>query len=95
MKGAVKITIHVPRDLRAYCDGASELTVSALNVRAALDELELHYPAVHRGVRDESGRMRRHINLFVNTSHMCECDGLDTVLESGDQITILPAVSGG
>ena len=89
------ITIHVPRELRACCEGASTLTLSATSVSAVLVELEQHYPSLYRGVCDETGAVRRHVNLFVNSAHMRERQGLNTVLESGDVVTILPAVSGG
>lgn len=89
------ITIQVPRELRGCCDGARELTISAPSVRAALNELERRHPTLYRGICDETGRLRRHLNLFVNSSHMRERQGLDTALESGDVVTILPAVSGG
>ena len=89
------ITIHVPPMLRACCDGASELLLSATSVRAALEELERSHPALYRSVCDETGAVRRHINLFVNTSHVRDRDGLDTALVAGDVVTILPAVSGG
>jgi molybdopterin converting factor small subunit len=39
--------------------------------------------------------MRRHVNLYVNASHMRDLDGLDTQLAPGDVVTLLPAVSGG
>ena len=89
------ITIHVPAALRAYCEGASELALSAPSVRAALEELERRYPSLYRSICDETGAVRRHVNLFVNTSHMRDRDGLDTALAPGDVVTILPAVSGG
>ena len=89
------ITVHVPSALRGYCDGASELSLSASSVRGALEELERSYPELHRCVRDETGAVRRHVNLFVNKSHMRDRDGLDTALVHGDVVTILPAVSGG
>ncbi len=89
------ITIDVPGALRAYCGGASELFLSAPTVRAALDQLERSHPALYRSVCDETGAVRRHLNLFVNTSHVRDLEGLETVLTSGDVITILPAVSGG
>lgn len=89
------ITIHVPTALRAGCDGASELQLSAASVRAVLAELERGYPALHRSVCDETGAVRRHVNLFVNTSHVRDRDGLDTALVPGDVVRILPAVSGG
>jgi molybdopterin converting factor small subunit len=89
------ITVQLPGVLRTYCGGATELTVSAANVRAALEQIERTYPALHRCVCDETGAVRRHINVFVNSDHMRERDGLDTALVAGDTITILPAVSGG
>jgi MoaD family protein len=89
------ITIRVPSVLRAYCEGASEVSLSVLSVRAALEQLERSHPALHRCVCDETGRVRRHVNLFVNTHHVRDREGLDTVLVDGDVVTILPAVSGG
>ena len=89
------ITIHVPRALRYYCEGASELMISAPSVRAVLDELERRHPSLYCGICDETGAVRPHVNLFVNTDHVRDRDGLDTALVPGDEIMILPAVSGG
>ncbi len=89
------VKIHVPRELRAYCDGAAELTIVAPNVRAALLELERRHPALYRSICDETGRVRRHINLFVNTSHVRDREGIETALEPGDVLSLIPAVSGG
>ena len=95
MPRSTAITIHVPATLRTYCDGASELSLSAPSVRAALEELERRHPSLHRSICDETGTVRRHVNLFVNTSHVRDRDGLDTALVPGDVVTIVPAVSGG
>lgn len=89
------ITIRVPGPLRAYCEGASHLSLSVPSVRAALAELERRHPSLHRNICDETGAVRRHINLFVNTNNVRDGEGLDTALVPGDVITILPAVSGG
>ncbi|MBI3320031.1 MAG: MoaD/ThiS family protein [Candidatus Omnitrophica bacterium] len=89
------ITIHVPGVLRACCEGASEINLSASSVRVALEELERRHTSLYRCVCDETGAVRRHVNLFVNTSHVRDREGLDTLLVPGDVITILPAVSGG
>lgn len=95
MAPAITATILVPGPLRAYCKGASEFVISASSVRAALEEIERRYPALYSSICDETGKVRRHINVFVNTSHMRDREGLDTVLVPGDEVTILPAVSGG
>jgi sulfur-carrier protein len=94
-KESIAITIQIPAPLRAYCAGAAELSLSASSVRAALEEIERSQPALYRSVCDETGAVRRHVNLFVNTSHVRDLNGLDTALAAGDVITILPAVSGG
>ena len=89
------ITVHVPGPLRECCAGAAELALPVRSLRAVLTELEQRHPALHRSICDETGAVRRHINLFVNTHHMRDRDGLDTALVPGDEVTILPAVSGG
>ena len=95
MARSKNITVYVPRALRSYCEGASELMLSAPSVRAVLDELERRHPSLYCGICDETGAVRRHVNLFVNTDHVRDRDGLDTALVPGDEIMILPAVSGG
>jgi len=95
MAQAMTITVHIPGALRAYCDGACEITLSAASVRAALAQLEQTRPALYRSVCDETGAVRRHVNLFVNTADVRDRNGLDTELVPGDVLTILPAVSGG
>jgi sulfur-carrier protein len=89
------VTVYVPGPLRAYCAGASEIAVSASTVRAALEELERSQSALYRNVCDETGTVRRHLNVFVNTDNVRDLDGINTTLTTGDVLTILPAVSGG
>ena len=95
MDSATIVKVYIPTPLRVYCNGASELTLSAQSVRIALEQLERSHPSLHHCVCDETGAVRRHINLFVNSSHVRDLEGLDTVLAPGDVLTILPAVSGG
>ena len=92
---APTITIHVPGPLRTYCAGAAQLSISARTVRAALEDIQRNQAALYRNVCDETGRVRRHLNVFVNSDNMRDLDGVDTTLTPGDVVTILPAVSGG
>ena len=89
------VTVRVPSMLRSSCGDAAMLSVSPGNVRAVLAELERRFPALHRSVCDETGAVRRHINLFVNESNVRDGAGLDSPLAPGDILTIHPAVSGG
>jgi molybdopterin converting factor small subunit len=89
------VTINIPGPLRAYCGGASQLSLSADTVRAALETLERSESALYRNICDETGAVRRHLNVFVNTENVRDLEGVDTRLRPGDEVTILPAVSGG
>ena len=93
--GSPEVTVWVPTPLRACCGGAAEVSVAAASVRSALAELARRWPELHRSVCDETGAVRRHVNLFVNRAHVRDRDGLDTLLAAGDVVMILPAVSGG
>jgi len=89
------VTVQIPGLLREYCDGASALTLTAPTVRVALDHIERGHSSLHRNICDETGKVRRHVNVFVNSDNVRDLDGLDTVLAPGDVVTIMPAVSGG
>ena len=89
------IIIHLTGPLRAYCRGASRLEVEASTVRATLEQLERNEPALYGNVCEETGAVRRHLNVFVNSDHIRDLSGLDTTLRPGDVVTFLPAVSGG
>ncbi len=91
----MSVAVFIPSPLRRYSAGKSELAVSAATVRAALKQLEETHVDLYRSVCDETGAVRRHVNLFVNDDFIRSLNGLDTVLEPGDVLTIMPAVSGG
>jgi molybdopterin synthase sulfur carrier subunit len=87
--------LHVYGELRRYCGGVAEIELSAPTVRAALEELARSRPALYRNVCEETGAVRRHLNVFVNSDNVRDLAGLDTALSPGDVLTFLPAVSGG
>ncbi len=95
MGSAPAVTIHVPGPLRTYCAGAWQLSASGHTVRAVLEDLERSQTALYRNVCDETGKVRRHLNVFVNSDNVRDLDGIDTTLAPGDVVTFLPAVSGG
>ena len=95
MPAMTGVDVFVPEQLRQYCGGARTLVSSGESVGAVLAELEREHPALYVNVCDETGAVRKHINIFVNDEHMREVNGLETSLAPGDIVTILPAVSGG
>ena len=81
--------------LREYCGCAAEFALTTTSVRAALAELERSEPQLYRSVCDETGALRRHVNVFVNGAHVRTLQGLDTPLRPGDELVLIQAVSGG
>ena len=69
--------------------------MSAGNVRTLLEQLERNEPLLYRNICDETGKVRRHLNVFVNSENARDLDGVDSTLAAGDVVTFLPAVSGG
>lgn len=89
------ITVFVPGPLRDRCGGKSRLAVEAATVGAALADIERSHPSLYAGICDDTGAVRRHVNVFVNSANIRDREGLDTALAEGDEVIILPSVSGG
>ena len=89
------MTLYLPEPLRTYAGGIAELPIPARTIRDMLVRLEQTQPALYRNVCDETGAVRRHLNIFVNADNVRDRDGLDTALKPDDVVTIVPAVSGG
>lgn len=89
------ITLQLSALLRDYVGGKGELVLDARDVRALLRTLEVEHPKIHRSICDDTGALRRHVNVFVNSDHIRDLDGLDTRLKPGDVISLFQAVSGG
>ena len=69
--------------------------VPGSNVREVIAELEKRYPGFALYVADETGRLRRHVNVFVGEDPICDRDGLTDAVPAGAELFILQALSGG
>ena len=96
------VRVRVPTQLRELVAGAAvvDLTVGSATdgtatVATVLDGLAARYPALERRIRDEQGRARAHVNLFVGSDNLRDREGLATPIAAGEELSIIPAVSGG
>ena len=91
----MSVTVKIPTQLRTVTGGEAETTVDeAQTVGEVLDGLYERYD----GLRDrisEGGDLRRFVNVYVGEEDIRLLEGLNTVVEDGDEVTILPAVAGG
>jgi len=95
---ALKVVVRLASALRVHAGGAPtvELDLPApVTIGAVIDAVAAAHPAVGRRVRDEAGTLRRHVNVFVGADNARDLDGVDTVVSEGQEVAVLPAVSGG
>jgi molybdopterin synthase sulfur carrier subunit len=65
------------------------------NVRALVDDLEKSYPGIKERICDDTGKVRRFVNVYVNGDDIRFLQNLETSLKEGDNISIFPAIDGG
>ena len=90
-------TVHITGFLTDFTNGQSQIVLdaSAATVGEALGSLWLKHPGLRDRVVNEQGKLRQHVNIFLNDENVRRKQLLDTTLPDKCEITILPAVSGG
>ena len=88
-------TVRIPTPLRAFTAGAAEVRVDGATVRGVLETLESHHGGILERVLGEDGQVRGFVNLYLGDRDVRALDGLDTPVESGAVLSIVPAVAGG
>ena len=91
----MSVTVRIPTILRTYTAGAAEVTVEADTLATVLDALEADHPGIRARVLDDSGRLRRFVNVYVNDDNVRFADGLATAVPAGGSVSVVPAVAGG
>lgn len=89
------IKVLVPTMLQKETNNQAVVECSGSSVNELLDTLEKTFPGIKGRLRDEEGTPRRFLNLYVNSEDIRFLDGTETVLQDGDEISIVPAVAGG
>jgi molybdopterin converting factor small subunit len=93
-----RVVVRLPAVLAEHAEGRRTVEVpvpAGGTVGQVLDALTATRPRLAWRIRDETGALRRHVNVFVGDESIKFIDGLATALEDGATITIVPAVSGG
>ncbi len=86
--------IKIPTPLRAYTGGNAEIQVIGDTVGEALNNLVTQYPDLRPHLYNGSG-LRNFVNVFIGEEDIRYRDGLDTSVEPGDQLRIIPSIAGG
>jgi len=90
------IRVRLTAQLRDYALGSREVELdSATDLRTMVRKLEQSYPGIGGRIVDDQGRIRAHVNVFVNSANSRELKNENTPLRDGDVVHILPSVAGG
>jgi sulfur-carrier protein len=91
----MSIRIRIPTPLRRFTDNKDIVDVQAATVRAAIDALEAQHPGIKDRLCDERGALRRFVNVYYRDEDIRFLDNIDTKLDDGSELSIVPAIAGG
>jgi len=91
----MSVTVKIPPALRTLCGGSAQVEIQAASVAEAIAALDRAHPGMAERICTEQGEARRHVLIYVNQDDIRERDGMRTALQNGDEVFVLPAVSGG
>jgi sulfur-carrier protein len=88
------IDVRIPTILRTYTGGEKAVSGEGSTLAALIDNLESNHPGIKERLIDGS-ELRRFVNVYVNDEDVRFTGGLETKLDDGDEVVVLPAVAGG
>jgi sulfur-carrier protein len=91
----MSVSIRIPTPLRKLTQNQELVDGQGDTIREILDNLEKNYPGLKERVCDEQGSVRRFVNIFVNDEDIRFLQDTATVVKSGDEVSIVPAIAGG
>jgi molybdopterin synthase sulfur carrier subunit len=87
--------VRIPTPLRKYTGGAEAVQADGATVAALVADLDKRHPGIRDRICDESGAVRRFVNIFVNGEDIRFLQQLGTPVKAGDELSIVPAIAGG
>jgi sulfur-carrier protein len=89
------VNVLIPTPLRKLTNEQETLSASAGTVATLIADLDTQYPGLGGRLTDESGNLRKFVNVYVNEEDVRFLAGKETELKDGDTVSIVPAIAGG
>lgn len=89
------VQVLIPTPLRKFTNNEETVVVAAGTITSILADLENQFPGIKARLTDDSGELRKFINIYVNEEDIRFQSGKDTQVSDGDAISIVPAIAGG
>lgn len=91
----MSVSVRIPTILRTYTGGDSEVSATGATLAEVLDDLDANFAGIKGRILDDSGELRRFVNVYVGNDDVRFLDNLATPTPEGSQISVIPAVAGG
>ncbi|HEY3198362.1 MAG TPA: MoaD/ThiS family protein [Nitrospirales bacterium] len=89
------VKVRIPTPLRPLTGGQGEVETHASDILSMIDSLNGQFPGLKSRICDDTGEIRRFVNIYLNEEDIRFMEGKNTLLKDGDQISIVPAIAGG
>jgi sulfur-carrier protein len=89
------VSVRIPTILRTFTDGAAEVSAGEGTLREVIAGLDAAYPGIGGRIVDDTGKLRRFVNVYVGDEDVRFAQGLDTPVPAGTHVSVIPAVAGG
>ena len=88
-------TIRIPTPLRRVTNGADKITVESGSIVEIIGSLDREFPGIKARLCDDNDELRNFVNMYINGEDIRFLDGMKSSVNSGDEVSIVPAVAGG
>ncbi len=89
------IQVLIPTPLQQFTANEAVLKLDAADVNQLIHRIDERFPGFKARLCDDSGKLRRFLNVYVNSEDIRFLDNQATLLKEGDEVSIVPAVAGG
>lgn len=89
------VSLRIPTPLRSYTGGQVEVTVNGDTVAEAMADLVTQFPTLRPHLFNGEAQLRPFVNLFLNDENVRDLQGLNTPLQEGDRLLLIPSIAGG
>ena len=91
----MSISVTLPSAFTRHTEGKKTFHSVAENLPGLLTEIDSTFPALGTQIRDEEGRLRRFINIYVNDEDIRFLGGESYAFQDGDEVMLIPSIAGG
>lgn len=91
----MSVKVVLPTALARHTEGQKTFSSDAANLQALLNEIDSRYPALAQNVKDDSGQLRKFINVYINDEDIRFLGGETHPFADGDEVMLIPSIAGG